>query len=358
VLLERDTFPRDKLCGEFLSGESRALLAELGCLAEVLTHGPSDITQVRFISTSGRKLLVPLPTPALGISRRVLDEILYRHACAAGADGRTGVEVTGISLERDMGGSVMVANTEQPVSASLIIGAYGRHSRLDRELQRPFVSQMDASIGIKRHHLAAPGTAGSQATAALAHTCEIYSLDGGYCGVSPIEDGMINVCMLLKKNAFNQLRSADWNRVTAFLSNESPALGRRLAGLMPADEPVLTVSQMPFRKIEPARPGMLFLGDAAAMIAPVVGDGMAMALESGMMLAKLILEENPKNRVSFDQFSSDWKRSWHQKFSARLRIARAIQHLAFRPHLGNAAIYAMHLGPSFLPRFLAQATRG
>src|SRR5690606_12473915 len=76
-IIERDTFPRNKLCGEFLSGESRWLLKELGCLDKLLRHDPPEIRQARFISRRGRILVAQLPTPAIGISRRLLDETLF-----------------------------------------------------------------------------------------------------------------------------------------------------------------------------------------------------------------------------------------------------------------------------------------
>src|SRR5690606_4950183 len=85
TIIERDSFPRDKLCGEFLSGESGRLLKSIGCLDELLIHSPPRITTVRFISARGRALDVPLPEPAYGISRQLLDETLFRHAGRSGA---------------------------------------------------------------------------------------------------------------------------------------------------------------------------------------------------------------------------------------------------------------------------------
>ena len=84
MLFERDRFPRDKLCGEFLSPEARALLLELGCLDEVLASGAVPIRRARFTSVRGRILEFPLPGEGLGISRAALDGILFRQAAASG----------------------------------------------------------------------------------------------------------------------------------------------------------------------------------------------------------------------------------------------------------------------------------
>ena len=129
VLLERERFPRSKLCGEFLSGEARDVLAAAGCLDPILAAQPARLGHLRFSSASGRTLCAPLPVEALGISRRVLDDTLFRNAGRLGATTWDGAEVTtvvdGPDLQRL---DVRRGRHDLRVHAQLVIGAWGRRS--------------------------------------------------------------------------------------------------------------------------------------------------------------------------------------------------------------------------------------
>lgn len=376
LLLERDTFPRDKLCGEFLSGESRALLEQLGCLDAILARGATEIRKVKFVTIKGREVSVPLPVPALGISRRVLDEVLFHHAAACGATALAGWDVVDIVRESGPTGSTIrlqmhetTAPRNQPqapalsFTCDLLMAAYGRRSKLDRQLQRPFLQDLDGSVGIKLHHRIAPGPAGEAAQHALAATTEMYALDGGYCGIAPIENGAVNVCMLLQRRAFARLGTVEWPKVAAFLSKENAALGRRLAGLVPEEGAVpLTVSQMPFSKQEPWRDDMMFVGDAAAMIAPLCGDGMAMALQSGILAADAVQQVAPAGTAFTDgpkaALRDIWCGAWRQTFRPRLRAGYHLQKALLSPSPAEILAATLKTAPSSVTKYLAKITRG
>ncbi len=372
AIIERDTFPRDKMCGEFLSGESGRILKKIGCLKELLRHRPPEITRVRFISTRGRETTVALPEPAYGISRRLLDETLFRHACSLGAAGFTGCEVREINRAPNHGprtlhlasiksdNALLCPSVLQP---ALTIAAYGRRTKLDRDLNRPFIKQLDSSIGLKLHHVPVQGSEGRKAVGALLSVTEIYGVNGGYCGLCMVEGRRINVCMLLKRAAFVTIGSARWTDIAAYLTRENPALGKRLLQLKPLDEPVLTVSHMPFGAKEQSIEDMLFVGDAAGMIVPLCGDGQAMALESGVMLAELIMKKFP-NPENFDRaflcessLQIAWQQQWKQKFDRRVRTGRILQQTLFSPFLGNAAIAVLQHSPHQVRNYLARITR-
>jgi flavin-dependent dehydrogenase len=246
-----------------------------------------------------------------------------------------------------------------------VIGAYGRRSRTDRDLERPFLDKLESCVGIKLHHRAAPGTAGQQALDDLAHTTEIYGLDGGYCGIARVENDTINVCMLLNGHAFARLRTNEWPQVRAFLSADNPALAQRLDALVPDDAPPITVAQMPFTGKEPAKHGILFIGDTAGMIAPLCGDGMAMALESGIMVAALVQDHlavcgtgNGHNTAALDQLSQRWQQHWNTRFARRLKLGKALQNIMFRPAPAEVAMAVLKAAPASVPAALARLTRG
>lgn len=243
------------------------------------------------------------------------------------------------------------------------MAAYGRRSKLDRQLQRPFLQALDGSVGIKLHHRFAPGPSGDAARAALAGTTEMYALDGGYCGIAPIEDGAVNVCMLLQRRAFTRLGTVEWPKVAAFLSKDNAALGRRLSGLVPDEGTVpLTVSQMPFSKQEPWRDDMMFVGDAAAMIAPLCGDGMAMALQSGILAADAVQQAASAEAPIADNQKAvlrrNWCEAWGRTFRPRLRAGFYLQKALLSPAPAEMLAATLKAAPATVTKYLGKITRG
>ncbi len=307
TVLERDTFPRDKLCGEFLSGDVVAWLEAIGVMPALEAHAPPSIRRARFTSADGREARIALPTPALGLSRRALDATLFAHAVECGAEGVQGCEVEAVE-RRGYGWEVRAG--ARTFEADLVIGAQGRRSRLDRELARDFIAARHPFVGLKRHHRGADD---------LAEGVEIHTFDGGYCGASHVEGGAVNVCMLLEERVVRALGGADWDRVAAHLRSANPALAERLATLEPAGDP-LAVAQVPFVDKTRHEDGVLFVGDAAAMIAPLAGDGQAMAIESAVRLAELVLDGGPRPGLG-----PAWDRLWRRRFGVRMKLARTLQ---------------------------------
>lgn len=305
TILERDTFPRDKLCGEFLSGDVVEWLESLGALEALRAFEPPTIEYARFTAPNGEEARIALPTPAIGLSRRALDATLFAHAIACGAAGEQGCEVDGVERE---GSGWIVRAKDRVFEADLVIGAQGRRSRIDKHLSRAFVEARHPFVGLKRHHRGADDLAGG---------VEIHTFDGGYCGSSHVEGGTVNVCMLLEERVVRALGGADWGRVEAHLRSVSPALAKRLATLEPTGE-ALAVAQVPFVDKTRHEGGVLFVGDAAAMIAPLAGDGQAMAIESGTLLARLVLEGGA-------DLGPRWDRVWRRRFSVRMALARRLQ---------------------------------
>jgi flavin-dependent dehydrogenase len=373
LIIERDTFPRGKLCGEFLSGESGRMLEKIGCLPELLSHNPPVITQGKFISTSGKTLTVALPSPAYGISRRLLDDTLFRHASSLGANGMTDTEVRDMKHRDDDGRRLLQivrdSSSANPVistvSADLTIAAYGRHTRLDHNVKRPFVNKLQSATGFKLHHRIVPGDAGQQALRELAHTTEIYGLHGGYCGVGLVEGGLVNVCMLLQKSALGRVDSNNWTDIAAFLRRENKALAARLDTLVPAaGERVLSVSRMTFHmKDQAAEDDLVFAGDAAGMIAPLCGDGQAMALESGVILGEMLFKQFPQesdltaNAVARTGLAATWQRTWRSRFARRMRLGNMLQHALYRPTAADMAMALLRRSPHQVTSYLARATR-
>lgn len=350
VLLERDRFPRRKLCGEFLSMETQALLSRIGCLDSVRALGPAAIKGARFFAPSGRACEIDLGGEAWGLGRLALDEALFRHAERSGASAFEGASVTrmdesadGILLEIErtfLDGS----HGKHRLRADLVVAAYGRRSGLDRPLDRDFLRRRSPFVGYKRRHALLPGAGGTAAE--LSGKVEIHLFDGGYCGVSMVDGGAVNVCLLAEERVF----AAAGRDPIAILARLSPSLRRRIEGLRPDGEP-LAAARLTFTAKEPSSGAILFIGDAAGMIAPLCGDGQAMALESATLLADLMA------RAGDDDLPRLWDDLWRRRFAARLRVGHWLQALLLRPGAAEASVRVLKACP-FLAKPLLAKTRG
>lgn len=200
LLLEASTYPADKLCGEFLSPEAQGMLDGLGVLPQVWRRGAVPIHQVLITETSGQHHHASLPGAGLGLSRRALDGLLFEAARGAGAHACCGALVQDVRAvpEGEVGGHTvryLLDGRPREARAKLVVGAYGKRARLDRSLGRG-AGEKHEFVAFKAHH---EGDAALRA--ALLETIELHAFPGGYCGLSRVEGGAINLCVLLRTEA-------------------------------------------------------------------------------------------------------------------------------------------------------------
>lgn len=265
LLLERDPVAAEKVCGEFLAEDAARLLAGLGLDLAALGAVPIR----RALLGAGRHMAeMALPFAAWGLPRATLDAALLEAARAAGADLRCGVAVG--AAERVPGGWRLRLSAGGQLDAPCLVLATGKHEL--RGLKR---AARGGSVGVKLPLL---GVAPEAAIALLA--CR-----GGYAGLQPRPGGGANLCAALDPAVAEVARSAE-----AFLAHAAAgsALAERLlAGLRPAQARPLVVAGVPYGFLhrgggmeEPFR-----IGDQAAVIPSFCGDGVAMALGSGLAAA-------------------------------------------------------------------------
>lgn len=265
LLLEREAGAHDKICGEFLSGEAVAALAELG--VDALALGAVPITRVQ-INYGHRQVSADLPFAALSLSRRVLDTALLAEAAAAGVTVQRGVIVR--SVERG------VARTSAgDVASSTLLLASGKHDV--RGAPRP---EGPDQIGFKMYFRDAAFSR------RLAGTVAVTFFEGGYAGLQEVEGGRLNLCLLIDGPQYRALGS--WPALLARL--------RRVPGLSALSDAEallprpLAIARVPYGHLaRPANDGVWRLGDQAAVIPSFCGDGMAIALESGRLAAAMLV---------------------------------------------------------------------
>jgi len=276
VLLEREAGPHDKVCGEFLSREAILYLNKVG--VDPLALGACRIHSVR-LSAGAAIATVRLPFPALSLSRRALDHALLNRAAAAGADIRLGARVQ--SLEAGGGAWRARLSTGAEIRGGAAFLATGKHDL--RGWPRPDGLQGDL-IGFKMHLTLSPDQA-----ARLAGHVELALFRGGYAGLEPVEDGLANLCLLVRRSSYAALGQS-WDSLLAAMRTDNAMLADRLDGARPAWERPLAIFSIPYGYVrrnggDPEADQLWRLGDQAAVIPSFAGDGMSIALHSARLAA-------------------------------------------------------------------------
>lgn len=282
AIWERDRFPRDKVCGEFISPEALHLLESE--IPETAARG-ANIRDAEFISARGVSRTFRLPHAALGLSRRLLDAALWKAAGAAGAEAHEGESIRKVrklvSFGKDPDAWGIESAGGNVRRAKSLLVACGRWWAIDG-LSSPArqVSQAPGDwIGAKAHFEGIPPR----------DRVEMYFFHGGYCGLAPVEDGNVNVCCLVRRERIRERETKGLQNLAGWLLQAArlPALERRLRGAIQIS-PVVTTAPVHLARRRPVQGGVLMAGDASGFLDPFTGEGISMALHSGRLAAQAV----------------------------------------------------------------------
>lgn len=359
LLCEQKKFPREKLCGEFISPECFSHFAALGVADRMRAAGGVWLSETVFYARGGSHLSVPSEwfgatrAGAYGLSRAEMDARLLSRAREAGVEVLEETQAMCLLLEKGrVRGAYLkrAAGETQEVRAAVTIDATGRARALARRIEKskPQAGRRPRLVAFKTHLKDARGAPGH---------CEIYVYKGGYGGLNSVEGGLSNLCFIA---AAQDVRAAgnDAERVM----REIVQTNRRAAWTLErahAAAPWLAVSLEGFggRSLVPAT-GLLAIGDAASFIDPFTGSGMLMALESGELAAAAITRALPRvyEERAFEALAADYQTLYRSKFNARLRVCAWLRRAAFIPRLAEAVIATLSHSERVRKR-LARATR-
>jgi flavin-dependent dehydrogenase len=325
LVLEKDVFPRHKVCGAYLAAGALPLLKKLDAEAAVLRLEPERIERGSVHLASGVSIEFALPSPGLGISRFALDDLLARRAAESGASIRFGARVAGVA-RAGTGFRVHLAGGET-FDARAVIGAWGRWDALDRSLERVFVARRGRFLGWS-------GELAGDA-AALAGQVRLYMFQGGYCGLSRVEGGVANVAGVVSARALKTI-GGGWDAVMAHALASNAALGADLSGLTPGQGGFLGTGPVFFTAKPPSDSGLLMAGDAAGMLDPFSGQGQAAALASGLLAGEMAAR-CLSGEIAPSDLPSAYSAAWHARFAGRFAWSRGFRLLMLSPSLGALA---------------------
>lgn len=307
MLIERHREMPDAICGGFLSWRTIRSLAALGIDPAAL--GDARIGTVRLFA-GGRVVEAPLPAPALGVSRRHLDTVLLDSAIRRGVAVERGVAVRAIEPRglRTADGAIL--------SPDALFLASGKHDV--RGGARPAAARGDdPSLGLRWRR-------GPCATLSrlVGDRIELHLFDRGYAGVVRQEDGSTNICLVVRGSRWDEAGSVASLRES--LARESPALGERLTGgdaIGDGD----AIANIPYGwRARSGAAGVFRLGDQAAVIPSLAGEGVGIALASGRSAATAFASGGAAAAPA-------WQRDFARRARRPLAIAAGVRHLAERP---------------------------
>ena len=352
AVVDAGTFPRDKICGEFLSPECWGAFDDLGLTTRVAALDYHPIHRVRITTPRGREVVAdvvdPSGRPGLGLSRWALDDLLLSEARRVGATVFEATRASGPIIEagRVVGVAARSA-TEGPMAirARITVAADGRQSALVKQTgtTRGRSWFRPRAFGMKRHFELPDPNDGEQPG-----TVGLHLIPGGYGGTCRVEGDRTNLCALLPEAAVKRYRG-DLDRVAEDQLARNPALARLLASGKPAGA-WKTVADVRIQVSRPNWPGILYAGDGQGTVDPLGGQGMTMALLGAAELMPFVRQGLVANGPGIDRTAQErWRLTWHRRFRRRIWLCRAFHHFLVHPSLTDAAAT---FGPG-ASRFLA-----
>lgn len=346
AVLEKDKFPRNKVCGEFLSPDSQDSLRSLGVYETIRDLKPSLLDHAILNSRRGRSLETALPANAWGISRFLFDHSLALAAVQKGVELLTETSVKGFRFNRGVYEVESTAGSEnQLLKARSLIIACGRHSGGRLPPHTSTSKRTRLHIGAKCHYRSV------DTSTAVA----LYFFPGGYCGINRVEGERSNVCLIAPYAKAREMGSNPIEIIET-AARWNPLLGEIFSNGTPVPETACAVAPVDTRRRGPAWSDAPLVGDSAAMIPPLCGDGMAMAIESAVIASRWT-NSYLRKEISADEWRSSYVSEWRSAFIRRLRIARFLQKSLDLPIISDLAVRASGLIP-FIPRAMVGATRG
>ncbi|WP_431132944.1 NAD(P)/FAD-dependent oxidoreductase [Psychroserpens mesophilus] len=335
LVIEKNSYPKHKVCGEYISNEVLPYLKFLDI--DVFSLGAKRINKFQLSTTQSKLISTTLPLGGFGISRFCLDHALANKAHEVGAEILQD-SVEDIQFLNDEF-SVNTKNTEL-FKAKIVIGAYGKRSNLDIKLNRQFIKRKSPYLAVKTH------VAGIFPDDVVA----LHNFEGGYCGVSKVENDNINVCYITNVNRFKKYKNIDEFQQKVLCQNMF--LRHIFNSTNPVFEEPLTISQISFDAKKPVENHILMCGDTAALIHPLCGNGMSIAIRSAQMASVLIINYFNSETSDRDALEKQYLREWNVAFKSRLKTGHMVANVFNQPKLSQVLMHGLKWFPAILPSII------
>jgi len=319
LVIDREKFPREKVCGDCLNPSCWAVLKQLELAQRVWDLPHSRLCSVTFIAVDGHEIVLDLPSVAdceISVKRSLFDDLLLRRAREVGANVYEQTTVTGLTRNGDW---KIETASGQTFHARVLIGADGRNStvaHLCNLLPRPARERVALQA-----HIPLPRDFGNRIV--------LQFLAEGYSGQAPVNETQLNLCLVGTPPTISALRK--WAE-------------RQF--VLPENQAWRTITPLTRSPVASAHENLFFIGDAARVVEPFTGEGIYYAIRSGELAANAIAkilggdDHNPVLR--------EFRRAYAQMYRGRLWINRLARAAVLRPQLGSFFVQTARVNPSIL----------
>ncbi|WP_271767932.1 NAD(P)/FAD-dependent oxidoreductase [Aquimarina algiphila] len=338
TLIEKDTYPKHKVCGEYISNEVLPYFEFLDINLEKVQ--PVTISNFVITTQKGDRIQSTLPLGGFGISRYTLDYYLWEKAKEVGVR-LINDQVIDIQYQNDTFSVKTNSNIVQ--TCDYVIGAYGKRTTLDKALKRDFSFKKSPWLAVKAHYKANFDS----------NTVSLHNFKGGYCGLSMVEDQKVNVCYLVNYDSFKKHKNI--NVFQDEVMRQNPYLNTFFSSSELLFDKPITISQINFEKKNPVEDHIFMTGDAAGLIHPLCGNGMAMAIQSAQLLCELLIKNhNAEVAGSRKEIERLYIEKWNNTFSKRLYAGRILQKILLNGNLQQISYAVANAIPSIVPKIIKQ----
>jgi len=337
LLIEKNEYPKHKVCGEYISNEVLPYLAFLEI--NPFEFGAVKIENFQISTTKNHLISAKLPLGGFGISRYRLDFILSEKAKENGVSILRDT-VVNTSFKNDL---FKIKTKENSVFQSkIVIGAFGKRSLLDVKMARNFIQKKAPYLGVKIH---VKGTFSNNLVA-------LHNFKGGYCGVSKVENNAINLCYITTFASFKKHKNIQDFQEKVVFKNEF--LKEIFTRSTPIFEKPLSISQISFEAKKPVEGHVLMCGDSAGMIHPLCGNGMSMAIQSAQIASKLILSFLKGEIKNRHELEKRYIRQWNTQFKWRVTSGHFIAFLFRKDRIAGVLLQLLKRFPFLVPIIIKQ----
>lgn len=350
TIIEKKVFPRETLCGEFLSKEVTDILKELNAFDDFISLSPNKLKSFSIIDDSGIELKSDLNFDAYAIKRSVFDSLLLEKAKTRNVNVIQPAEViSSAKINSEFISEIEDGSDEiTQIKSKLVIAAYGKQNILDKKLEREFVNKKSNLNGLKFHLPV------KLLKYSFSNEIRIYADEEIYCGMNQVSDAEITVCFLENRK---QSKIPSRERLIDLIKSnkhiQKVFSDEAINYLKSAD--IYGTGNIYFGKREVVENGIIMIGDAASVISPLAGDGIGMAMESAKLLYEIMCKNN-FDETNRETIYLSYRNSFKKIFYKRLKTANIIQEIILNRKYRKLGFGIANKYPSLLP-YLIKFTR-
>lgn len=341
ALLEKELFPRRKVCGEFLSATSVPVLEQLGVAERWRKLAGPEVRRIALFAEN-RIIETEMPGRAgygRALGRDKLDELLLETARHLGVEIFQPARATGLRGQSNR--QIVDLEDGQTLCAPVVIAAHGSWERGGLPSHLPRQRADSDLLGFKAHFRDA---------ALAADLMPLLAFPGGYGGMVWADDGRLSISCCLRRDVLAGIRQRG--------ESAGDAVERHLTGSCRGIREVVDEAKRDgaWLAVGPIRPGVracyaddLFrVGNLAGEAHPVIAEGISMAVQSGWLLGRALDRVNLADVEAKAEAGAAYQRAWRRQFVSRIRAAMLFSRLAMRPEVFRPLAATFEVIPALL----------